>query len=179
MEFFRLDYPFQAISSNFGFSWQLSSPQGPNRQILDWIYSFQAISSNFGFSWQLSSPQGPNRQKFQTGFIHFRQFPATLGFSWQKSLQSPENSKFLFWIYPFHAISSNFAFSWQKSPIEPNRELFQTGFIHFRQFPATLPLAGRKATPSSSQTDTFFRLELSISGNFQQFWFQLVENASS
>ena len=53
------------------------------------------------------------------------------------------------WIYPFQAISSKFTFSWQKSP---------------------LPVAKQRH---------FFRLELSISGNFQQFWFQLVENANS
>ena len=57
-------YPFQAIFSNFGLSWQKSSLSGAKQAIfIDQIYPFQAISSNFGFSWQLSSPQGPNRQR--------------------------------------------------------------------------------------------------------------------
>ena len=39
-------YSFQAISSNFGFSWQLSL-QLENSELLFWIYPFHAISSNF------------------------------------------------------------------------------------------------------------------------------------
>ena len=45
---------------------------------LDLIYPFQAIFSNFGLSWQKSSLSGA-KQAFLTEFIHFRQFPATLG----------------------------------------------------------------------------------------------------
>ena len=52
-------------------------------------------------------------------------------------------------------------------------EFFQTGFIHFRPFSATLGSAGRKA-PSQEPNGQFFRLNLSISGNFQQLWVQLA-----
>ena len=38
-------------------------PGARQAKILDWIHSFQAIASKFGFSWQLSSPEGPYRQK--------------------------------------------------------------------------------------------------------------------
>ena len=172
-------YPFQAISSNFGFSWQLSSPQGPKRQNfrLDLF-----ISGNCQQLWvqlAVKLPPGAKQAKILNCIYSFQALSSNFGFSWQLSLQS-ENSKFLFWIYPFHAISSNFAFSWQKSPIPIAKQgLFQTGFIHFRQFPANLPLAGRKAPLPVAKQRHLFRLELSISGNFQQFWFQLVENASS
>ena len=57
-------YSFQAISGNFGSSWQesLPSPGAKQGTFLYWIYSFQGISGNFGFSWQLSfSPLEQNR----------------------------------------------------------------------------------------------------------------------
>ena len=80
---------------------------------------------------------------FQTIFIscNFQQ----IWFSWQKSPLThlvAKQWKFLDWIYPFHAISSNFG------------------------------SAGRKACPiPSSWTVKCFRLDLSISCNFQQLWF--------
>ena len=127
---------------------QAPSPQGAKRaKILDWIYLFQSISSNFGFSLQLSPPVG------KQGF-------------------------FLFYIYPLY-ISENFQQLWVqlavKPPLsqEPNSENFQTGFNHFRQFLATLVSAGRNA-PSQEPNRQFFRLNLSISSNFQQLWVQLA-----
>ena len=138
--FFRLDL---LISGHFQQLWVQLAEKLPLRSqtgnFLDWIYPFQAISKNFGLSWQLSPP-------------------------------SRKTGIFLFWIYPFHAISSNFAFNWQKNPQPRNQmEFFETGFIHFRPFSATLSSAGRKA-PSQEPNRQFFRLNLSISGNFQQFW---------
>ena len=106
-------------------------------------------------------------------FIHFRQFQVTLGSAGSQAPQQ-ENRDFLFQLYPFHAISSNFAFSWQKNPQPRNQmEFFQTGFIHVRPFSATLGSAGRKA-PSQEPNRQFFRLNLSISGNFPQLWVQLA-----
>ena len=150
------------------------------------------------------STQELNREKFQTGFIHFRKFQATLvsagrkapsrepnkqffrlNFSissnfqqvWVQLAVKPPSRKtgfFLFWLYQFHGISSNFAFSWQKNPQPQNQmEFFQTGFIHFRPFSATLGSAGRKAS-SQEPNRQFFRLNLSISCNFQQLWVQLA-----
>ena len=125
-------YLFQAISSNFAFSWQKSPPSSSQTEtfFLDWNYLFQAITSNFGFSWQ--------------------------------KMPVAEQGHILYWIYPFHPISSNFRFSQQKSPHTPlpnelNREKFQTGSIHFRKFPATLGSTGSKASPfPRSQTGKFF-----------------------
>ena len=49
------------------------------------IYPFQAISSNFGFLWQKSPPPPQDEGKFfDYRFIHFRQFPATLVFVAEK-----------------------------------------------------------------------------------------------
>ena len=144
--FFRLDL---SISGHFQQLWAQLAVKLPLRSqtgiFLDWIYPFQAISSNFGFSWQLSPPVG------QQGFFrldlsisgNFQQLCLQLV---EKSpTQEPNREFFLDWIYPFQAISSNFGLSWQKS------------------FPLQEPETGK-----------FFRLDLSISGNFQQLWVQLA-----
>ena len=115
MDFFGMDLSISGNFSNFGFSWQLSSPPGAKQaKILDWIHSFQAISSNFGFGWQLSSPQGQTVKNLNW-IYSFQAISSNFGFSWQLSLQL-ENSELLFWIYPFHAISSNFALPGRKAP---------------------------------------------------------------
>ena len=200
-------YPFQAIFSNFGLSWQKSSLSGAKQAIFRqnlsisgnfqqlWVQlavklpprsqtGFQtgfihfrqfpttlvsagrkapsqepnrqffrlnlSISGNFQQLWDqlaVKLPQGPNRQKFQTGIYSFQAISSNFGFSWQLS-PPVGKQRFLFWIYPYHAISSNFVFSWQKS-------------LH----------------PQPRNKWKFFRLNLSISGNFQQLWAQLAENA--
>ena len=140
------------ISCNFRqlwLSWQKNphSQQPDNENFLGWIHPFHAISSNFGSAGRKApAPQvacGQTVKFFQTIFIscNFQQ----IWFSWQKSPLThlvAKQWKFLDWIYPFHAISSNFG------------------------------SAGRKACPlPSSGTVKFFRLDLSISCNFQQLWF--------
>ena len=62
------------------------------------------------------------------------------------SPQQPDSENFLDWVYPFHAISSNFG------------------------------SAGRKAHPPVARQWKFFRLDLSISCNFQQLWFSWQKN---
>ena len=151
-DIFRLDL---SISGNFQQIYLQLVEKHPFQQlnrtfILDWNYPFQVISSNFGFSWQ--------------------------------KMPVAEQGHILDWIYPFQAISSNFRFSQQKSPLPPRTEQgqIQTGSIHFRKFPATLGSAGSKASPfPRSQTGKHFRLDLFISGNFWQLWFQLAENPMS
>ena len=115
--------------------------------------------------------QGPNRHFWLNLSIsgNFQQL-------WvQLAVKPPSRTTgILFWIYPFHAISSNFAFSWQKNPQPRNQmEIFLDWIYHFRPFSATLGSAGRKA-PSQEPNRQFFRLNLSISGNFQQLWVQLA-----
>ena len=80
-------YSFQAISSNFGFSWQLT-PQQENMDFLFLIYPFQAISSNFAFSWQKGPFQYPNREFFVDWNYPFHPIPATLGSTGKKDFPS-------------------------------------------------------------------------------------------
>ena len=77
-EFLYWIYPFKTISGNFWFSWQESLPL-PRSQARKIFRLDLLISSNFWQLWvQLAeSPQESNRKGFQTGYIHFRQFPAT------------------------------------------------------------------------------------------------------
>ena len=82
----------------------------------------------------------------QTGFIHFRQFPGTLGSAGRKAPSQ-----------------------------ELNMEFFQNGFIHFRQYPATFSSAGRKGPPLQELDKNIFRLDLYVSGNFQKLWVQLAK----
>ena len=82
----------------------------------------------------------------QTGFIHFRQFPGTLGSAGRKAPSQ-----------------------------ELNMEFFQNGFIHFRQFSATFSSAGRKGPPLQELDKNIFRLDLYVSGNFQKLWVQLAK----
>ena len=141
-------YPFEAIFSNFGLSWQLSSLSGAKQAFFRLNLS---ISGNFQQLWvELAvklSPQGPNRQKFQTGSIHSRQFPATLGSAGSKALPFPRSQTGkIFRLDLF--ISGNF---WQ---------------LWFA--------AGRK--PHELYRD-LFTLNLYISGNLHELWHQLAEKS--
>ena len=49
-------YPFQAISSNFGFCGRKAPPLRWGKIFWHWIYPFQAISSNFGFCGRKDPP---------------------------------------------------------------------------------------------------------------------------
>ena len=145
--FFDCNYPFQAISSNFGFNWEKRLPQQLNMEfILNWIYPFQAISSKCAFSWQKSTPSISQTETFLLDWNYpFQAISSNLRFSQQKSPLPPvtERGKNLDWIYPFQAISSNFGLSWQiSSPRGQTGKNFQMVFILFRQFPATLGSAG-------------------------------------
>ena len=104
------------------------------------------ISGNFQqLCVQLAVKPPIGKRIFYSGSIHFMQFPATLPLAGRKA--------------PFQ---------------QPNREFFQTGIIHFRQFPATLGSTGKKTSPVA-EYGIYFKLDLSISGNFQQICVQLVE----
>ena len=123
-------------------------------------------------------PNPGTKQKFlQTEFIHFRPFSATLGSAGNYAPPSGQTGK-IFRLDLF--ISGNFQQLWVQLAVKPpsrKTEIFYSGSIHFRQFPATLPLAGRKS-PFHQPNRKFFRLELFISGNFQQLWVQLAKKTS-
>ena len=138
---------FREFPGNLGSADRKVLPATKRKNDLDWIDSFWAISSNCEFSWQKSP------------------FPR----SWRRVFFTVDLS-----------ISGNFHqlwYSWQKSPLqELNKEIFYTGFINFRQFPVTFFPAGRKDPLPGVEQGTWFRLDLSTSGNFQELWGQLAES---
>ena len=173
-EFFTLDLSISGNFQQLWFLWQkkLPPPLPQMREhFLHWIYPFQAISSNFGFCGRIASPP-QDEGKFFTLDLSISGNFQQLWFLCQKSPPpTPMTGKILHWIYPFQAISSNFGFCGRKTPTPPWRgEIFYTGSIHFRQFPATLGFVAEKTPPPQDQ-GKFFTLDLSISGNFQQLWF--------
>ena len=106
------------------------------------IYPFQAISSNFGFCGRKAPTPSPRwLQNFLTSDLSISGNFKQLWFLWQKSTPTPGWGK-IFWlqIYPFQAVSSNFGFCDRKVPPPPQDEgkFFDFRSIHFRQFWATL-----------------------------------------
>ena len=124
---------FRQFWATLDFVTQKPPPPQNEGIFLHWIYPFQAISSNFGFCGRKALPPPKMREILYTGYIHFRQFWATLVFVAEKPPLQDEGF-FLHWIYPFQAISSNFSFCGRKAPPPPKmREIFfYTGSIHFR-----------------------------------------------
>ena len=125
-------YPFQAISSNFGFCGR----KAPLLQDEGIFFTLDlSISGNFEqlwFLWQ-KSPPSKMREIFYTGYIYFRQFWATLVFVAEKPPRPWRwGNIFLHWIYQFQVIMSNFGFCGRKAPPWKCGKIFYTGSIHFR-----------------------------------------------
>ena len=164
--FWHQIYPFQAILSNFGFGGRKAHPPQMREKFLTPDLSISGNFKQLWFWWQKRPPRWG--KFFDTRYIHFRQFQATLvfvaekptplrwgksfwhqiyqfqaissnfGFCGRKACPPPRWGK-IFWhqIYPFQAISSNFGFCGRKD--HPNEgKFFDTRYIHFRQFQATL-----------------------------------------
>ena len=166
--FWHQIYPFQAISSNFGFDGRKAIPP-MKENFWHQIYPFQAISSNFCFGGRKAPPPPPKmRENFLTPDLSISGNFKQLWFWWQKA---PLQWGKFFWhqIYPFQAISSNFGFGGRKPPSNEG-SFFDTRSIHFRQFQATLVLVAEKPSPPKIK-DNFLTPDLSISGNFKQLWF--------
>ena len=110
-------YTFQAISMNFGLSWQKKLQ---SRNQMEIFRQDLPILGNFQQLWAQLAEKLPFRS--QTGNFLNRIYPfqansSNFWFSWQ--LSSPlgaKQAKNLDWIYSFQAISSNFGFSWKYSP---------------------------------------------------------------
>ena len=192
--FWHQIYPFQAISSNFGFGGRKDPPQMRGKFLTPDL----STSGNFKqlwFWWQKNPPPHMRENFLDTRSIHFRQFWATLVLVAEKPTPMREN----FWhqIYPFQGILSNFGFGGRKAhpdegkffdtrsihfrqfwatlvlvaenlPSPDEGKIFDTRSIHFRQFWATLVLVAEKPTP---MRENFLTPDLSISGNFEQLWF--------
>ena len=172
--FLHCIYPFQAISSNFGFCGRKAAyPPGWGKIFLHWIYPFQAISHNFGFCGRKASPS-PSRMReffFYTGSIHFRQFPATLVFEAEKHPPQDDGKFFYTGSIHFRQFPAILVFVAEKLPPPGWGKIFYTGSIHFRQFPATLVFVVEKP-PSPPQDEGNFFYTGSI--HFRQFPANLV-----
>ena len=163
-KFWHQIYPFQAISSNFGFGGRKDPPR--------WGEIFDTRSIHFRQFKQLwfggRKPPPHMRENFWTPDLSISGNFEQLWFWRQKRPLLPRLGK-NFWhqIYPFQAILSNFGFGGRKDP--PNEgKIFDTRSIHFRQFRATLVLVEEKTPPMREKILT---PDLSISGNFKQLWF--------
>ena len=132
-------YPFQAISSNFRFCGRKAPPNEGNFFTL-----YISILGNFQqlwFLWQ-KSPPPRMREIFFTLDLSISGNFQQLWFLWQKSTRMRE----IFFTLDL-SISGNFQqlwFLWQKPPPPDEGKFFYTGFIHFRQFPATLVFVAEK-----------------------------------
>ena len=199
--FWHQIYPFQAISSNFGFGGRKDPPPprwGEN--FSHQIYPFQAISSNFGFGGR-KTPHPTWGKIFGHQIYPFQAILSNFGFGGRKPPLPRWGKNFWHQIYPFQAILSNFGFGGRKAhPDEGN--FFDTRSIHFREFWATLVLVaekpphppdegkifwhqiypfqailsnfgfgGRKDPSPSQMRGKFLIPDISISGNFKQLWF--------
>ena len=159
-------YPFQAISSNFGFCGRKAPPR--MRKIFDFRFiHFRQFRATLVFCGR-KAPPPRMRENFLTLDLSISGNFEWLWFLWQKS--PPPRIGKIFWlqIYPFQAILSNFGFVAENLPQDEGK-LFDFRFIHFRQFQATLFLWQKSPPPRLSEN--FLTSDLSISGNFDQLWF--------
>ena len=143
-------YPFQAISSNFGFCGRKApSLPGWGKFFLHWIYPFQGISSNFGFCGRKApSPSGWGKS-FYTGSIHFRKFPGTLVFVAENLSPPPPQDEGNYFSLDL-SISGYFQqlwFLWQKSPPPGWGKFFLHRIYPFQAISSNFGFCGRKAPP--------------------------------
>ena len=169
--FWHQIYPFQAISSNFGFCGRKASLP---RMRENFLIADLCISGNFEqlwFLWQKSPPPPMITEIFLTSDLSISGNFEQLWFLWQKSPPPLEWGK-IFWlqIYPFQAISSNFGFCGRKAPHD-NGNFFDFRSIHFRQFWATLVFVAEKPSPPHPDEGKFFDIR---SIHFRQFRATLV-----
>ena len=151
-------YPFQAISSNFGFCGR----KAPPRMRENFLTSDLSVSGNFEqlcFCGRKASPPRMRGKFFDFRFIHFRQFWATLVFVAEKPPHLREN----FWpqIYPFQAILSNFGFCGRKAPPRM-RENFWLQIYPFQAISSNFGFVAEKPPPR--MRENFLTTDLSVSG---------------
>ena len=161
-------YPFQAISSNFGFCGRKALPPPKMREIL---YTGYIHFRQFWATLVFVAEKPPLQDEgfFYTGSIHFRQFQATLVFVAEKPPPKDEGNIFLHWIYPFQVILSNFGFCGRKAPLKM-WEMFLHWIYPFQVISSNFGFLWHKSPPTPKMREFFFTLDLSISGNFEQLW---------
>ena len=97
-----------------------------------------------------------------------------LWFSWQKRSPSSSQWKFLDWIYAFHATLVQLA----EKPTSPSSQTMKICLDLIYPFHAISSNFGSAGSPPP-QTVKIFRLDLSISCNFQQLWFRWQKSPPS
>ena len=117
-------------------------PPQDKGNFFDQIYPFQAISSNFGFCGRKVPPPKDEGQFFDFRFIHFRQFWATLVFVAEKPPPQNEGKFFNFRFIHFRQFQANLVFVAEKLPPLPRMsENFLTSdlssFLPFRHGPGS------------------------------------------
>ena len=155
-------YPFQEISSNFGFCGRKAPSPPPPQMREKFLTSDLSISGNFEqlwFLWRKSPPPQDEGKFFDTRSIHFRQFWATLVFVAEKPPPLPDEGKFFdFRSIHFRQFWATLVFVAEKPPPQM-RENFDFRSIHFRKFWATLVFVAEKP-PTPPQWGTIFWLQI-------------------
>ena len=169
-------YPFQVISSNFGFCGRKAPPSRMRENILTSDLSISGHFEQLWFLWQkIPPPPSWMRENiFDFRFIHFRQFRATLVFVAEKPPPTRMRENFL---TSDLSISGNFEqlwFLWQKSPPPQDKgKFFDFRFIHFRQFWATLVFVAENLSPGWGK---IFWLQIyPFQAISEQLWFFVAE----
>ena len=140
--FWHQIYPFQAISSNFGFCDRKAPPQDEGKFFDTRSIHFRQFWATFIFVTE--KPPHPHRMReiFLTPDLSISGNFEQLWFLWQKS----------------------------PPPCQDEGKFFDTRSTHFRQFWATLVFVAEKPPPPRMR-EHFLTSDLSISGNFEQLWF--------
>ena len=126
---------------------------------------------------------------FTTTEVHIIWIYAKNKHSWKLGRKAPPPPRtgkfFLDQIYPFHAISSNFHSGGRKAPLPPSPPPplppppsslpHSLPFLTTSIPPPPFPIPPLPPSPSPRNKKIFSRLDLSISCNFQQLWFQVAE----
>ena len=163
-------YPFQAISSNFGFGGRKAHPPTKMREIFFDLRSIHFRQFRATLVLVAEKPPSPMRGIFLTSDLSISGNFEQLWFWWQKS-PPPRWEIFL---TSDLSISCNFkqlCFVAEKPPPPPKwGKFFDLRSVHFRQFQATLVLVAEKPPPLLMR-EIFLTSDLSISGNFEQLWF--------
>ena len=171
-KFWHQIYPFQAISSNFGFCGRKASPPHPlgwGKNFWHQIYPIQAILSRFGFCGRKAPPPARMRGKFLTPDLSNSGNFEQLWFLWQKSAPPGWGNNIWHQIYPLQAILSNFGFCGRIAPPLPGwGEIFWHQIYPIQAISSKFGFCGRKAPPPRMR-ENFLTPDLSISAISSKF----------
>ena len=115
--YFTLDYHFRQFPATLVYVAEKPPPPRMREFFLHWIYPFQVISSNFGFCGRKAPPHPHQDEgNFFTLDLSISGNFQQLWFLWQKAPSPRMREIFLHWIYPFQAIWAMLDFVAEKPP---------------------------------------------------------------